>query len=236
MKKNYSETILGNNNYKLVPFTMPIGRQEPMPIDATCVWYDREKLDQYLKSPLCYPGQIITLVENGKSTVFVIEGLIGPEGKTDTVTGIRELGTGGSSSTDSKLGNVEYFKVIRDERFFDDNNNRFIQNNGDLSHFENEDGDGVEYVEDFQTVEEKISEPDDGDLLVYDGKNHRWTNARIGLGFNNGRFSISLNDKVVTSITLGIVDGEIVVLSIDEEGTILLADDNPDNPTMIRID
>lgn len=234
MKKNYSETILGKNTYALVPFTVPIGRQEPMPIDATSVWYDRKQLNQYLNSPLCYPGQILTLVEGDKTEVYVVDGEIKPEGQVDTVTGVHKLGEG--SGSDSTLGDIKYFKVVKDTRFEGKNNDKYVQNNGDTSTHSDDIGDGVTGIPDLDTKAEEITEPEDGDLLIYDGKNKRWTNAKIGLGFNKGKLSISLNDKVMASISLGIVNDKIVVLAVDDEGTMLDVGDDPDNPTLLQLD
>ena len=55
--------------------SLPISykRGNPIPLDTTSVWYDLTELETYAKEGVtAYVGQVLTLVEDNKTTVFVI--------------------------------------------------------------------------------------------------------------------------------------------------------------------
>ena len=60
-----------DGGYNALPISYKRGN--PIPLDTTSVWYDLTELETYAKEGVtAYVGQVLTLVEDDKTTVFVI--------------------------------------------------------------------------------------------------------------------------------------------------------------------
>lgn len=60
-----------DGGYNALPISYKRGN--PIPLDTTSVWYDLTELETYAKEGVtAYVGQVLTLVEDNKTTVFVI--------------------------------------------------------------------------------------------------------------------------------------------------------------------
>lgn len=66
-----------NNTEKeinFMEFPMAFSRQDSFPLDKTSVYGSFEEAETYAKtSPLAYVGQLLSVVENGTSTVYEIK-------------------------------------------------------------------------------------------------------------------------------------------------------------------
>lgn len=71
--------------YSYMEFPLSISRQDAFPLDKSSLWFDKEQAESYAtSSPLAYPGQLISVVNEKESTVdtykIEVDGSLSPVG------------------------------------------------------------------------------------------------------------------------------------------------------------
>ena len=58
---------------QIVNYSLAISRVNPLPLDASSIWDTKENAESYAKLPKAYAGQVITVKENDKYELYVLQ-------------------------------------------------------------------------------------------------------------------------------------------------------------------